>query len=626
MKTPLNKLTYVPYGDFSNIKDTSDDRIASSVYEMLSNMRDQRQLFEANALENWRLYLSDSAYADANLTEQEIRTQVMLNPSSLLGETVKQLNHNNVSAGKAVEIVESATAYLLDAIMPTKEWFKYESLSPDSEANAEVLTWYLRARNEEWQFRLHLGQHVRQACIAGVSVFELPHYNNRVNYNVLDVLNFYWDLTLSDVERSPFIKRSMLDVGEVLDYVASGYFSDINPSDLTAGFGDKDDWVSTAHTTSQLYRGLQDTQNLLSKVACYEYWGTLPIRGSGELRNVVATVVNGKLARIVEDVYPTRPFIITPYLPVLGTSFGIGCLQQTRGQAVASDKVLNALLDGIDARNLGIYTLLEDEVLRDDDLKMAPGDIIRVRNPQALQRLPSPDVDVNSSLIGLQTLSTIVGQTSGINSVMSSGYARQSERTTATEVREARNAAGTRMLEVYHVFNEAFALPYLRKMAKILAKFTDVGKEPLVNIKAKGKSFWVKMHAGAFEFDSAVAVYGTDHHEHNQRKLDNLVQFLTLSGNVPQIAESINWPAVVEQMVKLLNLPENIVVSPETAPAEQGAPNDVAQDPDMLLEQDQAMQNMLQANQAVDNGAALASSTFGFDQSQITELLNNVPS
>lgn len=372
---------------------------------------------------------------------------------------------------------------------------------------------------------------------------------------------------------------------------------------------------------------------MLSKVACYEFWGTLPVRATGELRNIIATVVNGKLARIVTSEYKMRPYIITPYLPVLGTSYGIGCLQQIRGQSVAADKVLNSLLDGVDARNLGIYTLLEDEVIRDEDLRMAPGDIIRVRNPNALQRLPSPDVDVNSSLVGLQTLSEIVGRTSGVSSIMSAGMARQSERTTATEVREARNAAGTRMLEIYHVFNEAFLMPYLRKMAWILREFTDVGKQPLVNIKTHGGSYWVKMKQGAFEFDCAVQVYGAEHHERRQLKLDNVMKFLQLSGNIPQFAEAIDWTETLKEVVRLLELPNELIATKEdAAPDPAAAAQDPAAmlgqgqpppDPAALLGADGGTQAMLQANMTADNGAALMADTFGLDKQQTTEVLNS---
>lgn len=623
MQVAINKLDYVKYGNTpESTQKVTLEHVACAVYDMLSAFREQRNVFEANVLENWRIYLSDSAYQDSNVwTATEIRTQFMLNPNTLTGDAIRKVEHNNVSAGKAVEIVEAAAAYLVDALMPTEEWFRYEPHSPDSEANAELLTWYLRARNKEWQFRSHVSQHVRQACIAGVSVMCLPYYNDRMHYGVLDVLNCYWDLSSADVEQSPFIKRTMLTPGQILDYVEDGYFSNVKLEDLSVGYGNRDDWVSTAGETADLYRGLPTTSHstpLLSKVACYEYWGTLPIRGTGELRNVIVTVVNGKLARIVENAYPTRPFIITPYLPILGTGYGIGCLQQIRGQAVAADKVLNGLLDGIDSRNLGIYTLLEDEVLRDEDLNMAPGDIIRVRNPNALQRLPSPDVDVNASLIGVQTLSDIVGRTSGVSSIMSAGIARQSERTTATEVREARNAAGTRMLEVYHVFNELFLMPYLRKMAAILREFTDVRKAPLVNIRKGDGGYWVKMKPGAFKFDSAVAVFGAEHHERRQQKLDNIVQFLTLSASVPQLAEGIAWQEVLKQMVQLLDLPESIVTTvKEAVPPDEAMPA-----PEEVLANDEATQNMLQANETVDNGASLAADTFGFDKQQITEILN----
>jgi hypothetical protein len=628
MHTPLSKLDFVAYKPTftESLQHVDNTHVAGAVYDMLLAMREQRQAFEANVLENWRIYLTDSAYANEDAwTATEIRTQFMLNPNTLMSEAVNANMHNNVSAGKAVEIVEAAAAYLVDALMPTEEWFKYESQSPDSEANAELLTWYLRARNREWQFRLHVSQHVRQACIAGVSVMALPYVNGRVNYGVLDVLNCYWDLSATDTDNSPFIKRSMLTVGEVLDYVESGYFTDIDAADLRQGYGSKDDWVGVANESIELYRGIQDTRKELCKVACYEYWGTLPIHGVGELRNVIVTVVNGKLARIVESEYPQRPYVITPYLPVLGTSFGIGCLQQVRGQAVAADKVLNGLLDGIDVRNLGIFTLLEDEVLRDEDLHMSPGDIIRIRNPNALQRLPSPDVDVNSSLLGLNTLSEIVGRTSGVNSIISAGYARQSERTTATEVNEARNAAGTRMLEVYHVFNEAFLMPYLRKMAWILREFTDVGKEPLVNIRKSGASYWVKMKPGAFEFDSCVAVYGAEHHEKRQRKLDNVVQFLQLSAGIPQFAESINWDAMLKEMVKLMDLPEELV-NEQSNKAPQTASPQMPADPSQVLADNVPMQNMLQANQTLDNGASLMSQALGTPPQATQEMLNNVGS
>jgi hypothetical protein len=621
--TDFDELDYKPYSTHT-VADLTVTDVCGAVYDLLQSYREQRTNFEANVLENWRVYLSDAMLDSASAyTETELRTQAMLNPHTLTSEIPQSVARNNVNSGKATEIVEAASAYLADALMPTDEWFEYTSKSPDSEANAELLTWYLRAKNPEWKFRLHVSQHIRQACIAGVSVFALPYYDNRVNYQVLDVLNCYWDLEEPDTERSPFIKRSMLTSGQVLDYVDSGYFSDVTHLDLGVGYGTGEDWIHGTDKYVQQLRGLPDTVRLLNKVACYEFWGTLPVRGRGELRNVIATVVNGKLVRLEAMSYPTRPYIITPYLPIMGTSYGIGCLQQIRGQAVAGDKLLNGLLDGVDARNLGMYTLLEDEVLRDDELIMAPGQVLRVRNPNALQRLPSPDVDVNSSLVGLQTLSEICSRVSGVSSIISAGFARQSERTTATEVREAQNAAGVRMLEVYRVFESAFVLPYLYKMADILRAYTDIRREPLVNIRKSGASYWVKMKNGAFEFDSTVAVYGAEHHERRQKKLDALLQFMQVSASVPQFAESIAWPNMLKHLVKLMDLPDDVVTeAPQTPPSEPVAQPTAAQGAE-TLENDMAMQNMLAANEMADGGASLAASTFGIDETQIKEMLQD---
>jgi len=86
---------------------------------------------------------------------------------------------------------------------------------------------------------------------------------------------------------------------------------------IKATAGDPDHKSSTPITDSR-------TNSDKTKTLIYEYWGEYDIHDDGVLVPVVVTWVGDTIIQMTENPFPDRrpPFVLVPYMPILGSSFG----------------------------------------------------------------------------------------------------------------------------------------------------------------------------------------------------------------------------------------------------------------------------------------------------------------
>lgn len=622
--TPLNEFTVIRYdtgeSSLARIEHPTLDNLAAVVVDYVEALKVQRSPLEATWEECWRQYLSYNAFERVI----PLHDRVLNANLESVNCVDKESQRNNVSAAQVVEKVETAVSHLKNALFPNGEWFNVKARDPQEAEAAEILSWYLRNKHDDWQFLQYAELHLRQLVLLGVSCLALPWVNDGIEYRVLDMFDVFFDLTSADYNKAPIVRKQQLTVAEAVTSLETGYFGNISVDVLRNGYGETHlAQTSYAQQSVSLMKGVQqfNTDVLDNKVNVFEYWGDLHVPGYGTVKDAVITVIGTTLVRMQINTYPCRPFIINTYTPVLRNQAGVGVAQQMLGISHAVNKALNQALDASDLSNRGIYTLRADEVLNDSDLQFRAGDVIRLNDPNNLQPLPMPRVDMNASATAIQLLSDFAARVTGVSNLMSAGSVRNAERVTAEEVINAREAGGTRLLTVHTHLVSTFIIPLILAETKLVRRYTNYKTVDLVHVKQKSGMYWVKLHDKAFDFDTWIDVRAADHTVTASRKLTQIVEFLNLVMPLPQLAEMLDLPAVLKEVMMLMELPESFV-RPQTEPPVTSNPMSAEPVNDNVLEQDASMQAMLQANDIADGGASLAANTFGLDQQQIMEMLN----
>ena len=240
--------------------------------------------------------------------------------------------------------------------------------------------------------------------------------------------------------------------------------------------------------------------------------------GIAELRNICS--VGSKV--LANDAIDKIPFVSITPVKIPHKFFGLSIADLIMDLQLIKSTLMRNLMDNMYNQNFGRYAVLEGQANLDDLLSQRPGGVVRVKSPNAIMPLATPQLEASS----FQMLSYLDDQResrSGVNKY-SQGLNDNAltSHTTATAVNATMTAAQSRVELIARCFAETGVRDLMRNIYELVLKNQD--RERVVKLRNK----WIPVRPDMWrdKMDCTVAVgIGNGNRDQQLMHLTTMLQF-----------------------------------------------------------------------------------------------------
>lgn len=586
-----------------------DAEIVDFIKHRVRRFADDRALLERIWLECWALYLT---------TEE---AQQFLRDTAL--ETIGNVNvewRHKLQGPKAFEAVEQLLSYFKQAMFPTERWLSVQPTRTGYAEVAPIMEQYLQHKIDDSNFYFQMDVWLRQLLITGYSIMHVGWCDDTDNakYTTLSNFDVWFDSKAASLDKSPLVRRFTLMRHELIKKLDEGYYDGmtilevmrVRSIDTQSTVDDSNNQMMRRFSgitadIEESNEGIHPTQRL----EIFEYWGDIYLTNKTYI-NMCCTVVGDHLIKKESLGKDPKPFVIGTYIPVVPDHqpYPVGAIQPSVGLLVERDRVRNQRLDGIEIAIDPMYTVVADGVVRSDQFWTEPGKKIDVNSHDSVKALQPPNI-MNMNITYQETgmMDGEIDRAFGTLPGVGSGQQRDAERVTRAEIEAQRDVGGTRITDRFkHI--ERHGLLKILKLT-LLSFQENFTKYDIIRVAGEGAGVFndVKITRELILYGYALRILGAAGILERKQKVQDIIDFVTLTTQIPQFAQRVNYDYLLEEVVKNYGFadPKSVLKQAQEAQAPGAAmPTDPMQD--VMNQAQQAggagMQGAIQTQIAADGG------------------------
>jgi hypothetical protein len=284
--------------------------------------------------------------------------------------------------------------------------------------------------------------------------------------------------------------------------------------------------------------------------------------GIAELRKVCSigdkVLANEPIDRI--------PFVSITPIKIPHKFFGLSIADLVMDIQLIKSTLMRNLMDNMYSQNFGRYAVLEGQANLDDLLTQRPGGVVRVKSPNAIMPLATPQLE-QSSFEMLGYLDQLRESRSGVNKY-SQGLNDNAltSHTTATAVNATMTAAQSRVELIARQFAETGVKELMKNIYELVLKNQD--KERVIMLRNK----WIPVRPDMWkeEYDCIVAVgIGNGNRDQQLMHLTTMLSFAgdAMRGGLKIVNEKnmYNMGAALVKNMGFQNV-DDFLTDPDTVP------------------------------------------------------------
>lgn len=518
---------------------------------------------------------------------------------------------HKVNVGKTFEVTETLVSYLKGATFPSDDWFDIRGTIPNLGEAARVVKELAKQKLEEASVREAYDLWVRSIVIYGTATYRVGwrselqrvwNYtadraiasNKRVEQLELETMSPYdiWVDTSAPLNRGGTFARLFHTRQELFALAADDYYT-IDEEDLDAYKPESHGDPNVPNDSQPYISGQQEI---------IEYYGPLLVDGV-RFWCIHAVLWNGKLIRLTDsDYHCGNPYVHTVMLPNRDSIYGMSVLHPNLGALHVLNALTNSRLDNIALHIDKMWTMVEDGILKQEDVKTEPGAVFKVANHDSLQPvdLGRPDFTVTYQEESIQ--GATVDRNTATGPLIGMGQPRGGERVTAQEIQAVRDSGGNRLSSLHSHLEDTGTVPMLNRVFAVLQQhYTAAEIVRLYEPDLKVDAFYSvdpEYVRQPYKFVALGASYVVE----RQRNMSELMQLLDISARAPQLAERLDYEAILEDMLRQMRFtnPKRFIKSAAPPPQQEGAVVDLSESVGGDL-----TQQAVQAQVMEDGGAEL---------------------
>lgn len=301
---------------------------------------------------------------------------------------------NKTTIPKLTQISDNLKSFYMAALLPTDDWFIWEGCDYESQEKADKIEAYMRTKLRMGGFRKALEQLVSDwlvygNCFAGVTWVrektkskktgeEIVNYVGPKLYRISPI-DCVIDPKAPSFEKSPFIKRSMVSIVDILEHndsVSGPKYDTEGLSKISKLRQHPNDFTDIYKAIGYEIDGFNSFQSYLESqyVELLEYWGDIydPETGTVHKNKVITIADRSFILRVAEN--PAwngkKPFAHTGWRIVPDNLYGQGPLDNLVGMQYRCDHLENLKADAFDQVVHPIIKIKGDDV---EDFEFGPG-------------------------------------------------------------------------------------------------------------------------------------------------------------------------------------------------------------------------------------------------------------
>jgi Bacteriophage head to tail connecting protein len=438
--------------------------------------------------------------------------------------------------------------------------------------------------------------------------FELPidvtliEDRDKLCIESISPLDVWFDGTSRDLNKGGIFTQLHLTKQELNHFIKTGYFT--CDEDLVKGYNDTD--YSDPSVIKQASR--------LESGTIIEYYGK-PLFDGVQFWYTHAVFYNNTLIRLADSTYWCgSPYVSSVMLPDKDSAYGMTVLNPATGGLHILNVLTNSRLDNIAINIDKMFTLVDDGLMRQEDIYTEPGKIFKVAQHGNLQPVdPGP-----SNFTITYTEGTV--QESAIDRVCSTGpligggQPRGGERVTAQEITAVQQSGGNRLSSLHSRIEDEFTKPLLSKVFELMQQYVLDPQLVRVFLPESNVYAFFNVEPQYLQYPFKFTPVGAAYIVEKQRNTADLMQLFDIAGRVPQLADRIDFDKVLVEMLKQMrfNNPTQYLKKQEVEP--QSEPPQ-----DSNLEESLGGELMEQGiqQQIIEGGASDLLASVGADASNI---------
>ena len=278
------------------------------------------------------------------------------------------------------------------------------------------------------------------------------------------------------------------------------------------------------------------------------------------------------------------PFVSLTPIKIPHKFFGLSIADLIMDIQLIKSTLMRNLMDNMYNQNFGRYAVIEGQANLDDLLTQRPGGVVRVKSPNAIMPLATPQLE-QSSFGMLEYLDQLRESRSGVNKY-SQGLNENAltSHTTASAVQATMTAAQSRVELIARCFAETGVKELMKNIYELVLKNQD--HERVIMLRNK----WVPVRPDMWrdQFDCTVSVaIGSGNKDQQLMHLSTMLQFAgdAMRGGLKIVTEKnmYNMGAALIKNMGFQNV-EDFLTDPESVP-EEPDPQEQLDQQEMQLKQ-----------------------------------------
>jgi len=262
------------------------------------------------------------------------------------------------------------------------------------------------------------------------------------------------------------------------------------------------------------------------------------------------------------------PFVSLTPIKIPHKFFGLSIADLIMDIQLIKSTLMRNLMDNMYNQNFGRYAVIEGQANLDDLLTQRPGGVVRVKSPNAIMPLATPQLE-QSSFGMLEYLDQLRESRSGVNKY-SQGLNENAltSHTTASAVQATMTAAQSRVELIARCFAETGVKELMKNIYELVLKNQD--HERVIMLRNK----WVPIRPDMWrdQFDCTVSVaIGSGNKDQQLMHLSTMLQFAgdAMRGGLKIVSEKnmYNMGAALIKNMGFQNV-EDFLTDPDSVPPE----------------------------------------------------------
>ncbi|UVD33195.1 portal protein [Plectonema phage Pbo-yong3] len=555
------------------------DRVGEVIIRKFEDTRTRRQTVETQWDETYELYRASAT----DLQNSRAR--------SFQTTGASEDWHHRINTGHCFEVVETLVAYFKGATFPSDDWFDLKGMVPELADAARVVKQLTKTKLEAASIRDLFETWVRNLILAGVSTYRLGWdvsmervFTRKFKASMDDVVSGMWEDVAKNQQRSQLTIEPLspydvwLDTSggknagtfvrlrhtkeELHDLATSGYYK----LDSMA----VDRYVDYRFANPDEERTTKENDN--SGYDIIEYYGPLLVEGV-QFWCVHAVFYGKQLIRLSDSQYWCgSPFITATLLPDRDSVYGMSVLHPNLGALHTLNVLTNGRLDNLILHINKMWTMVEDGILKREDVKAKPGAVFKVAQHGSLQPIDMGGQDFMVTYQEAQVQESSVYRNTSTGPLIGNAAPRGGERVTAAEIQGVRDAGGNRLSSVHTHIEDAATLPLLAKVFTLLQQYYITPETVRLYSPEMQMDAFFQVEPEYLHYPYKFLALGANYVVERERMVTDLLQLLDISGRVPQIGERLEYEKILEDLLRQMRFTDPMRYIKPAAPEAPAMP------------------------------------------------------